>query len=376
MANSILHADLPYPVKGARYTVAIPYLDADGDPTDPTTPDTEVSVDGAAFGDTVEEVTVISGGNGLAFLTLTGAETNGSLVAVAAKAASGPKTTLLMLNPRTLPVYLSGTAGAGAANSLTLPNVAGTFRDLRGAILRTTGGTGGGGTGGANNQARVITVYDPLTRVATVSPNWEVAPDNTTTFEVLVTAECQQALLLPPGVIAEGVAQASAAGTLVLAAATDFGADGLPVGAIAQIVAGTGRGQSRVITGYTNATDTATIDPNWTTTPNTTSHYWIWASPPAPTVSLPAVNVAQVNSLATPATNLATAFDTTLAEVGAVPAANASLWAKINFIFAMLRNKMTATASTLTLRNDADTASIGSASQTDDGTTYTRNEWI
>ena len=30
MANSISHASLPYPIKNARYTVLVPYLDADG----------------------------------------------------------------------------------------------------------------------------------------------------------------------------------------------------------------------------------------------------------------------------------------------------------------------------------------------------------
>jgi hypothetical protein len=185
MANSVSHAALPFPVKNARFTVIVPYLDADGDPTDPTTPDTEVSGDGGAFADCAEEVTTISGTNGSGYLTLTGAETNYSIVQLAAKVASGPKATLITVMPRVLPVIFSGTASAGASGSITLPSSCPSVPDiLVGCIVRTTGGTGGGGTGGANNQARIITGYTSA-RVASVTPNWETAPDNTTTFEIL-----------------------------------------------------------------------------------------------------------------------------------------------------------------------------------------------
>lgn len=185
MANHLSHAQLPYPVKNARYTIGVPYLDADGDPTDPTTPDTEVSLDGGAYADCAEEVTTITGSNGSGYITLTGAETNGALVFVAAKVASGPKATLATLYPRDLPIIESGTAQAGSASSLTLAS-GGPAYDVTGCILRTTGGTGGGGVGGANNQARRIVAYDPSTKVATVRPNWETTPDATTTYDLLL----------------------------------------------------------------------------------------------------------------------------------------------------------------------------------------------
>jgi hypothetical protein len=185
MANHASHAALPYPVKGARYTVLIPYLDADGDPTDPTTPDTEISKDDGAAADTAEEVS--SPKNSVGMLTLSGAEMDCSSASLAAKAASGPKTTLLTLYPRVLPVIFSGTAQAGAAGTLTLATDIPAIVDLLvGCILKTTGGTGGGGTGGANNQARVITDFT-TGRVASVAPNWETSPDATTTYEVLLT---------------------------------------------------------------------------------------------------------------------------------------------------------------------------------------------
>jgi hypothetical protein len=185
MSNSASHAGLPYPVRGARYSVWVGWIDSDGDPTDPTSPDTEVSLDGAAFTDATEEVTVISGLNGSGYVTLTGAETNCSLLALAFK-GTGPKASIAYLTPRVLPALESGAAAAGAAGSITLAVGAAAY-DLRGCIVRTTGGTGGGGTGGRDNQARVITQYNPSTRVATVAPNWETIPDNSTSYEILLT---------------------------------------------------------------------------------------------------------------------------------------------------------------------------------------------
>ena len=187
MANNIFHAALPYPIKNARYTVWAGYLDADGDPTDPTSPDTEISTDGSGFVDCVEEVTVLTGGNGQGYITLTGAETNCSLLALAFK-GTGPKTSIAYLAPRLLPILRSGTLQAGTSGTVQLdagaPAIDGYYT---GCIVRTTGGTGGGGTGGANNQARQIISYVGSTRTANVQPIFEVAPDATTTFDILLT---------------------------------------------------------------------------------------------------------------------------------------------------------------------------------------------
>lgn len=189
MANHISHAALPYPLKGCRFSLLVPYLDADGDPLDPTTPDTERSIDVAAFADCTEEVTTISGSNGCGYITLTGDEMNCSALAIAFKVASGPKATLATLYPRVLPIVLSGTAQAGAAGTITLPaGAVGIDEYYEGMIVRTTGGTGGGGgSGSRDNQARIIIAYNGSTKVATISPNWETNPDGTTTVEVLRT---------------------------------------------------------------------------------------------------------------------------------------------------------------------------------------------
>lgn len=66
----------------------------------------------------------------------------------------------------------------------------------------------------------------------------------------------------------------------------------------------------------------------------------------------------------------------TYAEPASVPAATASLKDKIGWQAALARNKMTQTADTTTLRNDADSGNIGTSTRADDGTTATKGEWI
>lgn len=183
MANSLTHT-LPWPIRNARFTLPLSFRVSAGTPTDPTTPDTELSVDGgASYTDCAEEITT-GGTNGAGYLTLTGAETNNSVIHVAAKSANCVTTPAIVM-PRILPVLSSGTASAGSSTSITLGTLLG--YDITGCVIRTTGGTGGGGTGGANNQARIVTAYNTSTGVATVSPAWETTPDATTTYDVLVT---------------------------------------------------------------------------------------------------------------------------------------------------------------------------------------------
>lgn len=65
----------------------------------------------------------------------------------------------------------------------------------------------------------------------------------------------------------------------------------------------------------------------------------------------------------------------TYVEPSAAPAATAALSTKINWLAALARNKITQTATTQTLRNDADSGNIATAAVSDDGTTFTRAEW-
>lgn len=78
-----------------------------------------------------------------------------------------------------------------------------------------------------------------------------------------------------------------------------------------------------------------------------------------------AVNAEVVDALATD----------TYAESSAVPAATASLAAKIQWLATLARNKVTQTATTQLVRNDADSATLGTSTVSDDGTTFTRGEF-
>lgn len=66
----------------------------------------------------------------------------------------------------------------------------------------------------------------------------------------------------------------------------------------------------------------------------------------------------------------------TFAEPSSIPAATSSLKDKIGLIFTMIRNKLLQTSTLSTLRNDADSADIGTSVVSDDTTIFTRNEWI
>jgi len=88
------------------------------------------------------------------------------------------------------------------------------------------------------------------------------------------------------------------------------------------------------------------------------------------------VDAVEISSATAAADNIETAYASTLAEETAVPAANAPVWTKLNFMFAKARNKITQTATTQVVRNDADSAAIATSTVADDGSTYTRGEYV
>ena len=65
----------------------------------------------------------------------------------------------------------------------------------------------------------------------------------------------------------------------------------------------------------------------------------------------------------------------TMTELAGVPAVTASALSALQWVFLLSRNKITQSATTQTLRNDADGASIATSTVSDDGTTFTRNEF-
>ena len=82
-------------------------------------------------------------------------------------------------------------------------------------------------------------------------------------------------ITLPQGAVRSRLAQAGGASTITL----DTGAtatDSLYNGNIVAIIAGTGAGQNRVITGYVGSTRVATVDTPWVVNPDSTSVFALY----------------------------------------------------------------------------------------------------
>ena len=71
-----------------------------------------------------------------------------------------------------------------------------------------------------------------------------------------------------------GTAQSGAAGTITLASA-DSGSEAATEGKLIVITSGTGSGQGLVCSSYNDSTKVATMEANWTTTPDNTSVYLV-----------------------------------------------------------------------------------------------------
>lgn len=100
-----------------------------------------------------------------------------------------------------------------------------------------------------------------------------------------------------------GTLQSATSTTAVLRAALSLG-DDIINGAVLKIISGTGAGQSRAVDDFVGSTDTVTVSPAWTTTPDNTSGYDLQYSAPASTAVPMTADVTKWNGTAvsTPAT--------------------------------------------------------------------------
>jgi len=194
-----------------------------------------------------------------------------------------------------------------------------------------------------------------------------------------------------------GTAQAGAASTITLdsgASAQDNYYNGCLVQCSNDSPANV-QGQTRWIISYVGSTRVATVNAAWGTNPSSATTFLIFAPESANQVGLHGDGTvvtsaglqtiahanldAAVSSRATPAQVNTEVLDVltvdTFAEVSGVIAATSTLKDKLNWLFALARNKVTMTSTTQTLRNDADAADVATAAQADNGTTYTRSEW-
>lgn len=97
-----------------------------------------------------------------------------------------------------------------------------------------------------------------------------------------------------------------------------------------------------------------------------------WANVGSPTTTL-ALTGTSISTVADGA--LTAAKFGSLTAPTAVPAAAPTLFDAIAWLFTLGRNKITQTATTQLLRNDADSATIGTSTVSDDGTTAIRGKW-
>jgi hypothetical protein len=127
-------------------------------------------------------------------------------------------------------------------------------------IISIVDGTGAG-------QTRLILEYDGANRIAYVDRPWDAIPDSSSEIEILPFS----------GVLMteNGRVGAAAASSLTLASAGASSIDDTYNGSMIVIASGTGEDQARLITDYVGSTNVATVSPDWTTTPDTTSTYKI-----------------------------------------------------------------------------------------------------
>jgi hypothetical protein len=97
--------------------------------------------------------------------------------------------------------------------------------------------------------------------------------------------------------------------------------------------------------------------------------------PSALTITAGAVNVNDKTGFSLSTAGVDAVWAKTMTELSAVPGVTASTLSALQWIFLLARNKITQTTTTQTLRNDADSAAIGAAPVSDDGTTFTRGEF-
>ena len=153
----------------------------------------------------------------------------------------------------------SGTAQAGNSHTITL---AATAPSDNGIINRNliviTDNTGAG-------QTRTVVDYNGTTKVVVVDRDWRVSPDATSEYQIVPDDT--------PLTVDHGVAQAGTSTTITV---RDYASavDDAYLCNIVTIIAGTGRGQARLVGGYNGTTKVVTIcGDNWVANPDATSVY-------------------------------------------------------------------------------------------------------
>lgn len=237
-------------------------------------------------------------------------------------------------------VIATGIAQGSTSNSITLASTASsTDGAYDPAMIIIVAGTGTG-------QSRLVYQYNGTTKTAYVDRDWKVNPDTTSEYRILAHAGREH--------VNEGLAQGGTTSTITLNALASS-ADDAYNHQIIFLRSGTGEDQVRVIMDYDGTTKIATVNENWSVTPDTTTGY----------VMIPAY--ACTSSQITDAIlgeTLSEPTDITDKTVGGI----------LRSLFSRFFNKVTQTASTQIVYKDDETTPLATMTVSDDGTTQTKGE--
>lgn len=404
----------PMPRKNTAFRVTFPIYDSSGDlKTGASGLDSEVSIDGGTFADCTNEATEIATSSGIYYLDLTSGEMNGDTVALNVKSTSN-KTTTIVIYPEELgdirvdvgqisgdataadnaESFFDGTGYAGtnnviptvatvtnvttvnglasgvitatsiAADAITDAKVASdvTIASVTGAVGSVTSGvtvtTNNDKSGYALSNAGVQAIWDALTSALTTAGSiGKLLVDN---INATISSRLASASYSAPPSAAAIRAEMDTNSTQLAKLGTPAGASvSADIAAVkvdtAAILDDTGTSGVVVAsgskTGYSLASDQSSVTVGTVNDLGTTARGRVNAE---------VLDVLNVD---------------TFAEPSSVPAATSTLVAKLQWLFAIARNKLTQNATTQTLRNDADSANIATSTIADDGTTMTRGEW-
>jgi hypothetical protein len=153
----------------------------------------------------------------------------------------------------------SGTAQAGNSHSITLAATADANDGVYNRnLIVLTDNTGVG-------QTRTIVDYDATSKVVVIDRDWRVSPDATTSYQIVPDDT--------PLTVDHGVARGGTNRTITIRAYASS-VDDAYLCNIVTIIAGTGRGQARLVDSYDGTTKVVTIcGDDWVDTPDTTSVY-------------------------------------------------------------------------------------------------------
>ena len=276
---------------------------------------------------------------------------------------------------------VSGTADSGTTT--TLVDAARTEADTdywKGSTLLITSGTIAG-------QSRLITGFNAATDTITVDRAFTQAV-GTNTYEILPTGPAllaatthTSAVVPTTTTVTDPVTVGSiSAGAITAAAiATDaIDADAIAANAIDAAAIATGAITAAKFAA--GAIDAAAIAADAITAAKVAD-----GTIDAATFAAGAINAAAIATGAVDADALATdavneirdaVWAQVMSELGAVPGVTGTTLQALQWLFLLGRNKITQTATTQLVRNDADTATIGTSTVSDDATTFVRGKMV